>query len=92
MPQATEELRDRIRELFGDSIDEAGPIEFLEKAGYKFTRGGVIIAPNPKHEETPDEMSCIRFLIDEWDYGYAMSIETSSGVPDPMDQIVTKDT
>lgn len=70
MPQATDELREKMRGYYGDPIDDGGPIRFLLKAGYSINRGGVIIPPHPYYECTPQEGDSIDFLCDEWDYGY----------------------
>lgn len=69
MPSASDELCILMNARFG-SLDDAGPIKFLEDAGYKLTR---------KHEWIPkigvkslddmsqDEFDCLLFLCHEWD-------------------------
>lgn len=72
MPQASEELRERMFERFGDHISEQGPIKFLQDAGYTLTPG---FRWKPKkgvtnlNDMTEDEYECLRFLVYEWDYG-----------------------
>lgn len=69
MPSASDELRERMRIRFGDPIDDAGPMRWLEKQGYKMTGGWEWIKPSPEHKPTEDEIEAIQFLIDEWDMG-----------------------
>ena len=72
MPQASDELRSRMEERFGDSISDAGPTKFLEDAGYKLTSSWLW---EPKKgveslkDMTQEEYECILFLVHEWDYG-----------------------
>lgn len=70
MPQATDELRAKMKDYFGDEISDAGPIAYLLERGFKFTRGGIILPPTPFKEWVDWEADCINFLADEWDYGY----------------------
>lgn len=72
MPQATAELQQLMKERFGDPISDAGPIKFLEDAGYKLMRGwqwepktGVKVLK----DMTQPEWECLLFLIQEWDFG-----------------------
>ena len=72
MPQASDELRARMKERFGDEVDEDGSIKFLEAAGYKLTpRWTWLPKPGVKNynEMTDLEFECLTFLIDEWDFG-----------------------
>lgn len=70
MPQATEDLRGRMRERFGD-IDEHGPQKYLENAGYVLARDWTWSKPGvvDLREMTRDEFECLLFLVHEWDYG-----------------------
>lgn len=70
MPQATDELRAVIFKLFGDEIDDGGPLAFLLSHGFTDVKG-VIFPPTPAHNVSVDEMNCIEFLFQEWDYDYA---------------------
>lgn len=71
LPQASDELRERMRVRFGDEISEQGPWEYLIKRQWR-EKAGMMIRPSDKTEEkiTPDEWECINFLCDEWDFGY----------------------
>lgn len=71
MPQASDDLRDKITARFG-SLDDGGPIRALQEAGYKPTddfcwrlRPGLTSV-----EEIPEaEADLLFFLIEEWDFG-----------------------
>lgn len=71
MPQATQELQEKMQARFG-SLDSEGPEQFLKDAGYILTRKW-LWRPKPgvtKYEEmTQDEFDCLAFLLQEWDYG-----------------------
>jgi len=71
MPQASDELRQKMFQRFGDPVDDGGPIEFLRRAGYPLHQGG-FWGPKPGitswAEMTVDEQDCVNFLIEEWDY------------------------
>lgn len=72
MPTATEELRNKMGEYFGERILEHFPMKFLEDAGYVLTRGWVW-KPKPGVEcyddMTQKEYDCMEFLVQEWDFG-----------------------
>jgi len=68
MPQASDELRDTITKWFG-RIDDYAVIKFLESHGFTLTRDWFWIAPVPSHTISEIEFNCLRFLIDEWDFG-----------------------
>lgn len=69
MPQATEELRAKMRDRFGD-IDSFEPWEFLKSRGYTMT-DFYISPPTPLHRSTQEENDCIDFLCEEWDWAYS---------------------
>lgn len=69
MPTATDELRERMEELFGDPIDMAGPYKYLRDLGYTEV-GGMLIKPSLEHVPTETELECIDFLFHEWDYAF----------------------
>lgn len=73
MPTASESLRDKMGEMFGDRIDGNGPAEFLKKAGYVLNHQDWTWTPKPgvrrEVDMTEDERCCAAFLIDEWDFG-----------------------
>lgn len=64
MPQASEELR---AEWDGPGDEKA--IGYLQEAGYSVDAEWRWISRAIGHEPTEKEISAIRFLIDEWDYG-----------------------
>lgn len=71
MPMASDELRAKMNEYFGDPIDDAGPIDYLRGQGFKLNRG-FWWSPRPGvtalSDLTEKERDCILFLIDEWDW------------------------
>lgn len=69
MPQASDELRSKMEEYFGDPVSDKGPIKFLRKQGYFFTRHYEWVRPHRMHLITPKEWECITFLMEEWDWG-----------------------
>lgn len=74
MPQASDEQREKMREYFGDSIDDAGPTAFLEAQG--FVQNGTGWWTHPTREFrtfTAKECDCLYFLADEWDHGFDFS-------------------
>ena len=68
MPQASDELRQRMNERFGDPIDDGEPWKFLKARGYTAPR--FLIRPPEGHTVTEDEGECIDFLCDEWDWAF----------------------
>ena len=71
MPQASDELRELMVKRFG-SIDEQGPIKYLEEQGYRLTghyfwwpKAGV----KSYNDMTKEEYDCLLFLVTEWDFG-----------------------
>lgn len=68
MPTASDELRNKMRQRFGD-IDLTGPQQHLLAQGYSINHGRIVL-PNPIHRVTDDEGDCIDFLCDEWDFDF----------------------
>lgn len=80
MPQTSEELRGKMKYLFGNSIDERGPTDFLLAAGYILTKKYTWLPKagvNSYDDMTQKEYDCMKFLIDEWDYAGLELPETS---------------
>lgn len=81
MPQASDELRQQMKDRFGDAIGEEGPMKFLQDAGYVLTREWTW---KPKQGVadlkgmTRDEFDCLLFLVHEWDFGGLASTEGGS--------------
>lgn len=72
MPQATDELRQRMNELFGDPISDSGPTDFLIQQGFVLSPTWEWMAPPRLHywdELSQDEKDCVVFLFQEWDHG-----------------------
>ena len=69
MPQASDELRARMKLRFGDEISDIGPMNYLEACGFRQTRGGLWHLPSPNYKPNADELEALQFLMDEWDYG-----------------------
>lgn len=62
MPQASDDQRADW------GIDDGPVIAYLKAAGYRLERDWSWTAPKD-HEPTRNELSAIRFLIYEWDFG-----------------------
>jgi hypothetical protein len=69
MPQASDELREKMFQRFGDAIDDFRPTRFLIERGYR-EHGGLWRRPSLDHVATADEIECLQFLHDEWDHDY----------------------
>ena len=71
MPQASNELRLKMEEFFGDPIADSGPTKFLEDQGHTLTRNWFwkLRGGDTLESITNKEFLCIKFLIDEWDFG-----------------------
>lgn len=68
MPQASESQRALMNRWFG-SDDPLGPIILLLSHGYT-QKEGRLYKPTPSHTVSRDEWQCLRFLVDEWDFGF----------------------
>lgn len=70
MPQASDDLRQRMVDRFGD-IGDGPPAQFLIDAGYKLSRGYTWSKPgiSAYGQMTRDEFECLMFLMHEWDWG-----------------------
>lgn len=70
MPTSSDELRDLMGLLFdGERISDTPPTKFLEARGYTLRGDWCWELPTPTHSITEKEMLCLRFLIEEWDFG-----------------------
>ncbi len=63
MPQASKKVDDNFK---GDQTDAFDTIQ----EHYSISRGGVIYPDESNHTMTDKEYWAIRYLIEEWDYGY----------------------
>lgn len=70
MPQASDELRAKMQEHFGDPIDDSGPWQFLAGNGF-VEKGGWITKPGTYWDDLSEkEKLALEFLADEWDYAW----------------------
>lgn len=71
MPQCSISLQNVIGNYFpGDFVSyDFECIKFLESRGYILSRAWSWSKPVPAHTVSKEESNCIRFLIDEWDFG-----------------------
>lgn len=60
-----------IKKWFGDAPTQQldGATAFLESHGYVLRKGYVWDLPTQYHVPSCHETMCIRYLIEEWDYG-----------------------
>lgn len=72
MSQASDELRDQMKQWFGDPVDDGGPIEFLKSHGFTLTSDWCWKLPTSYHHVSCYEWLCIQFLCYEWDFGAIM--------------------
>ena len=82
MPQTSRELWLKMEARFGPDSYDAGPIKYLEDAGYTLTRKwawepkpGVIVAA----QMAEDELDCMVYLIEEWDFDGLLPTKASLG-------------
>ncbi len=70
MPQASDDLRDLMGLMFGgERISDGPPTAFLVARGWTLLKDWTWRPPTPEHFVGEKEELCIRFLVDEWDYG-----------------------
>jgi hypothetical protein len=70
MPQATEEMRAKMREYFGDDgVCDSHALKFLRENGLN-DKGGHFKIP---HDMKVDSkiINCLCFLVAEWDYDFS---------------------
>lgn len=78
MPQSSDEMQELMGLLFnGDTIGDAGPTKFLEDRGYKLLGNWLWRLPSPDHCVTEKEVLCLRFLLEEWDYGWLEPVDVA---------------
>lgn len=74
MPSCSQELHDIITKYFNKNNDDNVSfdnvcIQFLESHGYTLTKQWFWIKPTPSHNTSQDEFNCLKYLVDEWDFG-----------------------
>ena len=68
MPSSSDAQRDLMTKWFG-SVDTSGPMKFLESHGFILRRDWCWQKPVSAHKLSEDEIECVVFLIEEWDFG-----------------------
>jgi len=98
MPQASDELRDLMRQRFASERHELDPItvvdcgeveEWLVKQGWQSSRNGLVRSPKPIGKVPREEFEAMLYLVHEWDYAYAGEI-THVAPSDPISDVGTK--
>lgn len=72
MPQASDELRAKMKEYFGNPINDYAPMEYLKSQGYELQRNWDWKPPErikDYDDMTEKEYHCMLFLVHEWDMG-----------------------
>jgi hypothetical protein len=69
MPETSTELRDRMGVYYGDRIMDAGPLKYLLSRGFT-DYAGLLKPPTWPYELNQQEFESVKFLIDEYDYGW----------------------
>lgn len=71
MPQASDDLRDKMKKRFGDPVSDEGPRKFLRDAGYTLTSRWEWFKPGITSlgQMTREEFDCLLFMAHEWDFG-----------------------
>lgn len=70
MPQASDDLRDLMRLMFGEAVSDGPPTDYLTSKGYSLNPDWTWKLPKPDHYVLEKEELCLRFLVDEWDFGW----------------------
>ena len=79
MPSASDALRSLMEKWFGDPIDDGPPHRFLTSRGWT-ERSGMWKPPVPAHNPSREEICCLCFLRDEWDYDFSfMTLDYERG-------------
>jgi hypothetical protein len=68
MPSASDELRNLMVTWFGD-MDAGPPAQFLLARGWT-EKNGYWSKPTESHNPSVYEVTCLRFLRDEWDHDW----------------------
>lgn len=76
MPQASDELRARMEQYFGDTIGDQGPTAFLMVKGWKHSNGSWF-KPALDYHPSLKEWECVEFLCAEWDDDFDPTKEAS---------------
>jgi hypothetical protein len=74
MPQTSPEVRAAIVRLFGPDdtkqmMHDVSAEVFLKRRGWQLSPRWSWRMPSPDHEPDEDELLCVQYLIEEWDFG-----------------------
>ena len=69
MPSCSKELNDIITKYFGEENKDEKCIKFLESRNYILTKQWEWIKPVSSHTINEEEFNCLKYLVDEWDFG-----------------------
>jgi len=68
MPQASEELRNIMKEYYGDPISDCDPLTYLHEKGFTEEKGLISHSNNINALKDDKSWYSVMFLIHEWDY------------------------
>lgn len=72
MPQTSEEVQQAIDVLLGKDEEYMQDVlaeRFLSKRGWKLLMNWTWQLPKPDYQPDKDQLLCVQYLIEEWDYG-----------------------
>lgn len=73
MPQTDTRTREKIEALLGPDPKDLGhdilAQTYLKKRGYVLGSNYSWSAPKPQRPPTDEELLCVKYLIEEWDFG-----------------------
>jgi hypothetical protein len=83
MPQASDELRKIVHWIVQCKPDSVVPSDsdvttFLLERGYQLNQDWTWKRPKPDHYVTEMEELCLRYMVDEWDYGWVEDLPESA--------------
>ena len=75
MPQASDDLRKIVAWIIQpkpdvDVVSDGDVCAFLQRRGYVLNNDWSWKLPTPEHFVSEMEELCLRYLVDEWDYGW----------------------
>lgn len=69
MPQASQEVTDAMRELFGELANDYDALAYLISLGY-YEKAGLFTVPAKAWVQDRKLRVALQYLQDEWDYGW----------------------
>lgn len=75
MPQASDELRKIVAWIIQPKLEQAVPadglvVQYLKDRGYELRDNWTWKIPNENYFVNEMDEMCLRYLVDEWDYGW----------------------